>query len=216
MHKSHLYYTLTLFLLSGIVAGLIAITAITWYGQTQQARKIEDLQTLSEEDGKYATLEESLQNRLKKIEAQLLVATPSPEPTPSQTYQKSQSSAKKQQREAIIYLGEGSTTNRTWTDMTGASAYIDLGNYPNITLVTFEASLSIISGEVYARIRAVNQNQVLHDSEVSNNTSQETWKQSPNIRVFPGSQEYRVQLRSSNGEQANLHAARLRIVYLGE
>lgn len=161
------------------------------------ATVIDDIQTLTQLKAEL----HSLNDRVAKLEKSLAVKTlPSP--------LKSTSVA----REYIVYLGSGNTTNRDWTVIPGAGVTLDISTYKNIRSVQFEAGLSIISGEAHARLYDRDRQTPFYLSEVSNNTSAGQWVTSPTVSLPTGSRYYTVQLRSSNGEQANLIGARLKIV----
>ncbi len=114
-------------------------------------------------------------------------------------------------REYLIFLGSGSTLNRDWTVIPGAGVTLDLSSYKNIKSINFEAGLSIVSGESYARLYDQTTRTPYAISEVMNNTSGGTWITSPSFALPSGSHYYTVQLKSSNGEPAQLIGARLKI-----
>lgn len=115
-------------------------------------------------------------------------------------------------KETLLYLGTGSTTSREWTNIESAAVTVDTAQYGTIQEVRFEAALSIISGEVYARLADKTSGAVYYDSQVSHNKSSSEWKTSSPIKLAAGKHTYVVQLRSSNGERANLDGARLKIM----
>src|SRR3972149_10095914 len=51
-----------------------------------------------------------------------------------------------------IYLGQASTTQRNWTE-TGQEATINSQDYPSEANAVFEAGLSIVGGEAWARLK---------------------------------------------------------------
>lgn len=115
-------------------------------------------------------------------------------------------------KETFLYMGTGSSTSREWTTIDSASITFNPSTYGNIKEVRFEAGLSIISGEVSARLINKNSGAVYYDSTVTHNLSASEWKTSAPIYLPSGSATYAVQLRSSNGERANLDGARLKIM----
>lgn len=114
-------------------------------------------------------------------------------------------------KEFVIYLGNGSTNQRDWTELEGTRTTIDTSNYPGIKTVTFEAALGIIGGEAHARLINKTTGAVLAQTEVSHNTQTTVWKISSPLTLHTGRNEYAVQLRSTSGELAKLEGARLRI-----
>jgi len=110
----------------------------------------------------------------------------------------------------VIYLGSASTQKHQWTD-TGVELTINTADYPNDVNAVFEAGLSVIGGEAWARLKNKTTGAVMSVTEVFNNTNIVTWKSSPSFKLHAGSYTYVVQLKSSSGEIANLSGARLRI-----
>lgn len=115
-------------------------------------------------------------------------------------------------KEHIINMGSGSTQKTEWTDILDTTIELNSANYGDIKSVNFEATISIVSGEVYARLVNKSTGAVISASEVSHNSSSATLKTSGNFWLHSGSNDYVVQLRSSNGETAVLGEARIRIV----
>jgi hypothetical protein len=108
----------------------------------------------------------------------------------------------------IIYLGSASTTSRDWTE-SGVEIVLNSNNYPVGTKMKFEAGLSIIGGEAWARIKNKTTGAIIAVSEVSHNTSTTTWKGSPAFAMHSGSYTYVVELRSTSGETVNMSGSRL-------
>jgi len=114
-------------------------------------------------------------------------------------------------REYVVYLGNGQTDNRDWTNITSAVATIDSANYNKVKSVYFEAALSIIGGEAHARLANQTTGQIFYQTEVFNNTSVSDWIRSSALTLATGQNSYVVQLRSTSGEIAVLNGARLHI-----
>lgn len=115
-------------------------------------------------------------------------------------------------QEQVIFIGTGSTTERDWTTMTGATVTINKALYPRIKQVTFEASLSIVGGEAQARVVNTTTGAILDTTTVAHNRSTAVWTRSPAFNFFTGSNTYAVQLRSTSGELARLEGSRFIIV----
>lgn len=115
-------------------------------------------------------------------------------------------------KEFYVYLGSGSSSSTDWTNIPGAVVTIDTGQYDNIKEVRFEAGLSILSGNAYARLVNKDTGAVFTNSEVTHNTSTPTWKTSSTFGLHTGSVNYMVQLRSSSGDRVDLTGARIKIV----
>jgi hypothetical protein len=112
-------------------------------------------------------------------------------------------------KEQVFYLGSGSTNSTSWVDVPAAQTTLDSYNF-DIHEVKFEAGLSTIGGEVYARLVNKHNGVAITGSTVSHNSQAATWK-SATIDLGTGSHTYQVQLRSSSGETATLHGAQIRI-----
>lgn len=115
-------------------------------------------------------------------------------------------------KETFLYMGTGSTTSREWVTIDSASITFNPATYGKVKEIRFEAALSIISGEVSARLINTTTGAIYYDSSVTHNKSASEWKTSGAISLPPGNATYAVQLRSSNGERASLDGARLKIV----
>lgn len=109
-----------------------------------------------------------------------------------------------------IYLGSANTTNTDWAD-TGAEVRLNSADYPNYVHAVFEASLSIVGGEAWARLKNKTTGAILSVTEIFHNTGTATWKTSNNFQLHNGNNIYVVQLKSSSGETAYLSGARIRI-----
>lgn len=116
-----------------------------------------------------------------------------------------------QQTEYTLYIGSGSTNKRDWTTIDAASITIDTHNYQNIKAVYFESGLSVIGGEVYARLINTGSDLPNYSSALKHNNQTATWK-TAQINLDDGNHTYAVQLRTSSGETAQLTGARIRII----
>ncbi len=81
-----------------------------------------------------------------------------------------------------LYLGSASTNNREWSE-TGLELGINSAHYPAGVTVKLEASLSIIGGEAWVRLKNKSTGAVIPLSEISNNTSSANWKLSPSFAL---------------------------------
>lgn len=107
-----------------------------------------------------------------------------------------------------LYLGWASTNSREWSE-TGLEIGINSAHYPAGVTVKLEASLSIIGGEAWVRLKNKSTGAVISISEISNNTNTATWKLSPSFALHTGGYTYVLEARSTSGETANISAARL-------
>ena len=154
----------------------------------------------------------SLQATLSALAARLDVleagqkVNPSSVPVPSATTGSTQAVFQTQ----VLYLGSGSTTQRDWTE-SGAQVWVDSRDYPSGVKATFEAGLSIIGGEAWARLKNKTSGAILSITEISHNNSTATWKTSPVFQLNPGNNLYVVELKSSSDESAILSGSRVKL-----
>jgi len=109
-----------------------------------------------------------------------------------------------------IYLGSANTIKHEWTN-TGTQVSLNTADYPAAVNAVFEAGLSIVGGEAWARLINQTTGAVMSITEVFHNNSNITWKTSPSFKLHSGYNTYEVQLKSTSGETANLSGARLKI-----
>lgn len=116
-------------------------------------------------------------------------------------------------REYYVPLGSATTTSTNWTDIKGVEANIVPANYGTITGVYFEAGLEIPTGngQVYARLNNVTDSTTLIESEVTKEGSGGVLVSSGAIPIPATTKLYRVQLRSTQGAEAKLLNARIKI-----
>ena len=107
-----------------------------------------------------------------------------------------------------IYLGQASTTQRNWTE-TGQEVKINSQDYPSEATAVFEAGLSIVGGEAWARLKNKTTGAIMSVTEVFHNSPTTTWKTSPGFKLHSGNNTYVVELKSSSDETANLAGARI-------
>jgi len=108
----------------------------------------------------------------------------------------------------VMYLGSSSTTSRDWAE-SGVEVSLNKSDYPSGVSISFQAGLSVIGGEAWARLKNKTTGAVISISEVFHAGSTTTWKSSPNFELHSGSNSYVVEIRSTSGETANLDGARL-------
>ncbi len=109
-----------------------------------------------------------------------------------------------------IYLGSATTTKTEWTE-TGAAIQLNSSDYPAEVKAVFEAQLSIVNGEAWARLKNKTSGAIMQVTEIFNNSNIATWKSSPAFKLHNGTNTYVIELKSTTGEQANLSGARLKL-----
>ena len=158
----------------------------------------------SEKSETGSTLEQ-LTNNLEKLTARILKLEDAPATGGTTVITKTTPASFQKQ---TLYLGTAETTNRTWTD-TSIEIKLNHFYYPKGVTAIFEAALSIVGGEGFARLKNKTSGLVLYETEVSHNTSTATWKTSDKFSLRYNENTYQVQLRSSSGERVKLEGARV-------
>ena len=175
--------------------------------QSQLNRLIKSIQqTLAEVTDRLTTVEETATST---TDATSQTAVGGSNATVTTTTQANATNVKEQ----TVYLGSGSSASTNWTDISSAAIELNSVNYAGVKRVVFEATLSIIGGEVSARLKNKTSSNIIYQSQVTHNTSTATQKLSSSFGLDSGSNTYVVQLRSSSGESAILNGARLRFYY---
>lgn len=108
----------------------------------------------------------------------------------------------------IVHIGSASTTQTDWTN-TGVEVTLNSADYPTGVNATFEAGLSIVGGEAWARLVNKTTGAIMTVTEVFAASSTTVWKSSPHFKLFAGTNVYEVQVKSSSGEVANISSARI-------
>ena len=140
-----------------------------------------------------------------------LVPSPSPSPIPSPSPSSvSTPAATVQWQPQNIYLGSASTVKTEWTE-TSAAIQLNSSDYPAEVKAVFEAQLSIVNGEAWARLKNKTSGAIMQITEIFNNSNTAIWKNSPAFKLHSGTNTYVIELMSTSSEQANLSGARLKL-----
>lgn len=116
-------------------------------------------------------------------------------------------------KEFYVPFGSGSSFAGDWEDVPGVEAYVDSTQYKSIKEVVFEAALHIPNGNqtAYARLFNATDKHPVWFSEVSLEGGTIKLVNSQPITLDSGSKQYKVQMKTSLRDKANLVQARLRI-----
>lgn len=212
------FQILVLFMLAALTGGV----ATLWVYQVRTINSLEEFRTTNDQNASANTfltpeqlasdpifLSEEIVSPLEASLSSLLVRIEQLEQNQSKnstaaTPRSTTISFQKQ----VIYLGSTSTTNRDWTS-SGLEVILNNSDYPSDVGIVFEAGLSIVGGEAWARLTNKTTGAIINSSEISHGTNTTTWKSSPSFKLHTGSNTYVVELRSTSGEVANLSGARL-------
>lgn len=116
-------------------------------------------------------------------------------------------------KEYYVPLGSGANSTDSWTDVAGASAYIDTTAYNKIKIATFEATVNVPSGsqKVWVRLYNSTDKHPVWYSEVSTDNSGPIVLTSPTITLDSGNKLYQVQMKSQLKGLTNLTQSRIHI-----
>lgn len=128
--------------------------------------------------------------------------------------QMSGTSTTKGTKENYIPLGSGTNATDDWTDVSGASAYINTGSYGKIKQATFEASVAIPSGSqrVWIRLYNATDKHPVWFSEMIAEGSAPQLLTSNAISLDSGNKLYQVQMKTQLKILTNLTQSRVRII----
>jgi hypothetical protein len=165
---------------------------VTFVGPTQTCDDCSDRITTLEDE--FAEMKQTISNQ--PVQA-----------TPAQT-------ASQSVREFFVPLGSGSTKEKDWTDIPGASAYIDANNYAGIKSVAFEGSMRIPQkvGKAYVRLYNKTANHPVWFSEQSTESETSSAFSSNQTNLDGGNNLYQVQMKSTIGAEILLDSSRVKII----
>ncbi len=116
-------------------------------------------------------------------------------------------------KEYYVPLGSGTNANDDWTDVAGASAYVDTRAYGKLKKVTFEATVAQPTSSQKAWIRLFNstdKHPVWYSEVSTENAGPVTLISSP-ITLDAGDKLYQVQMKSQLKGLLNLTQSRIHI-----
>lgn len=144
--------------------------------------------------------------------SQIYQATSSAKPIPTAVTPKTTSSVQRV-KDYYIPLGSGSNSSSDWQDLSGIQATVNSADYTYIKSVTFEAAVTIPTGNQTAYVRLFNltDQHPVWFSEVSLTGGTPQLLISQPITLDSGSKLYGVQMKTSLQFQANLDQARIHI-----
>ena len=116
-------------------------------------------------------------------------------------------------KEYYVPLGTGTNVTDDWTDVSGASAYIDTGAYNKIKEARFEATVVTPAGSqrIWVRLFNATDKHPVWYSEVTTDTSGAQLLTSSAIALDKGNKLYQVQMKSQLKGLTNLNQSRVHI-----
>lgn len=117
-------------------------------------------------------------------------------------------------KEYYIPLGSGTNSTDEWTDVSGASAYINTASYGKIKQATFEATVAIPTGaqRVWVRLYNATDKHPVWYSEMTADGSAPQLLTSSSITLDPGNKLYQVQMKTQLKILTNLSQSRVKII----
>jgi hypothetical protein len=115
----------------------------------------------------------------------------------------------------IPLSGPITTTSLSWVDAVGTDVYIDLANdYGKSAKISWDANMSVVSGQIFARLYDVTHSIAVEGSEVTvADKNSLTNVGSANFTIWSGRNLYRVQIKSLNSSVVTFGSGRIKIVY---
>lgn len=150
--------------------------------------------------------------KIKEATTSLSLASPTASISKNQTNLKQSQSGVK---EFFIPLGSGTSTAEDWTDLPGAQAVIDAGNYNKIKKVTFEISMRVPTGNQYAYVRLYNvtdSRPVWFSEFYYPGGSEQRYYVSDSISLETAPKLYKIQMKTQLKYPAILDQARIHII----
>lgn len=116
-------------------------------------------------------------------------------------------------KEYFVPLGAGTNNSADWTDVAGASSYVDTTQYPKIKKVVFEATVAVPTGNqtVFIRLFNVTDKHPVWFSDVTISTTGPLLLTSSPITLDSGNKLYQVQMKTQLKHTANLSQSRIHI-----
>ena len=110
--------------------------------------------------------------------------------------------------------GNGSTVTNGWTVLSGTEFYFDLGDYPGLKEIYFEANLKLFNGNgiAYARLYDSTHGIGVQGSDVKTTLQTDSVATSGKVSFWAGKNLIRVQAMSLTADTAVYSSGRLRIV----
>jgi len=117
-------------------------------------------------------------------------------------------------KEFFVPFGTGSNSSDDWQDVPGLKVTLDSGNYKNIKIVTFEATVRIPNGNEIAYVRLFNatDKHPVWFSDVSVEGGTPQLLVSKPITLDIGNKDYQVQMKTSLKFTAFLDQSRLHVI----
>lgn len=162
--------------------------------------------------------EKKIDQRFKSLESNLKIAFPTPKSAPTPTPIVVYKTVEKPKTKNVVYLpvpGTGSSTESSWTDLSGTDFYFDTRDYPGLISIYFEANIKLFNGNgmAYVRFFDVTHGIGVQGSDVSTSSQTSTPVESGMVTFWSGKNLIRVQAKSLTADTAVFEGGRLKITY---
>ncbi len=161
----------------------------------------------------------SIKHSITSVPSPMMVDSLSPTsiPTPVPTTITSSGSSGVQSggvKDLYIPLGSGTTQSNVWTNIPGAEAQIDFGQYQHIKEVRFEASIYVPDSNeaVSVRLYNITDNHPVWYSQVTTNSNNNNYLISGPVSYVFGQKLYQVQMETQLQAPANLVQSRIHVI----
>lgn len=116
-------------------------------------------------------------------------------------------------KEFFVPLGSGTNATDDWTDVAGASAYVDTASYGKLKNVTFEATVSqpVSSQKIWVRLFNASDKHPVWYSDITTDNAGPILLTSSPIVLDRGNKLYQVQMKTQLRGATNLTQSRLHI-----
>ena len=117
-------------------------------------------------------------------------------------------------KESLVPLGSGTNATDDWSDVAGASAYIDTTAYGKMKKVTFEVTISqpVSSQKMWVRLFNSTDKHPVWYSEVTTDSAGPILLTSSAIALDPGNKLYQVQMKTQLQGLTRLSQSRIHII----
>lgn len=207
----------------GVAILLIALVDLAyvnyWILQNSKQKVAEDRQVSNNlpTSGQNNLLPSPISTPIASINSQTTSIAPTPTPTTiikEQTTVQNQTVIQTAQKEIFIPIGDGLSSNNSYTNLPGVQVTIDSSKYTGIASVVFEANIYVTggNGKMYTQLYNSTAGRPVWFSELSTSSSTGTLVTSSPITLDKGQNTYAVQAKTDlTGYPANVLSSRIHI-----
>lgn len=207
----------------GVAILLIALVDLAyvnyWMLQNSKQKVVDDRQINNNSPigGQSTPPASPISTPIASTKPQTSSSVPTPTPTTiikEQTTVQNQTVVQTAQKEIFIPIGDGASTNNSYTNLPGVQVTVDSSKYIGIASVVFEANIYVTggNGKMYAQLYNSTAGRPVWFSEISTSSGSGTLMTSSPITLDPGQNTYVVQAKTDmTGYPANVLSSRIHI-----